>query len=105
MKVIAINSIKGGTGKSTLSIILVNALAGAGYKCLVIDADASNNSMSFHLYENPEIETIKQKNILDYRLSGCSLAGQYRTMLSKYQTASTYCMVMCGLMSFAAQTV
>jgi hypothetical protein len=32
MKTIAINSIKGGTGKSTLSVLLVNALTGAGYK-------------------------------------------------------------------------
>ena len=30
MKTIAINSIKGGTGKSTLAILLIKALTGAG---------------------------------------------------------------------------
>jgi chromosome partitioning protein len=49
MKTIAINSIKGGTGKSTLSILIINALVTAGFRCLVIDADASNNSLSFYL--------------------------------------------------------
>jgi chromosome partitioning protein len=65
MKTIAINSIKGGTGKSTLSILFINALIGAGYKCLVIDADASNNSMSFYLCENIPYETVKTKNIFN----------------------------------------
>jgi chromosome partitioning protein len=49
MKTIAINSIKGGTGKSTLSILLINALTKAGFRCLVIDADAGNNSLSFYI--------------------------------------------------------
>jgi chromosome partitioning protein len=70
MKTIAVNSIKGGTGKSTLAIVLVNALAEAGYKCLVIDADASNNSMSFHIHENPELEMIRQKNVFSVFMGG-----------------------------------
>jgi chromosome partitioning protein len=49
MKIIAANSTKGGTGKSTLTVLFVKALTGAGYRCLVIDADASNNSLSFYL--------------------------------------------------------
>jgi chromosome partitioning protein len=49
MKTIAINSIKGGTGKSTLSVLLVDALIGIGYWCWVIDADASN-SLSFYYW-------------------------------------------------------
>jgi chromosome partitioning protein len=49
MKTIAINSIKGGTGKSTLAVLFVNALVNSGYRCLAIDADASNNSFSFCL--------------------------------------------------------
>jgi chromosome partitioning protein len=49
MKTIAVNSIKGGTGKSTLCVLLINALTNAGFRCLVIDADASNNSLSFYL--------------------------------------------------------
>jgi chromosome partitioning protein len=49
MKTITINSIKGGTGKSTLSVLIINALVMAGFRCLVIDADASNNSLSYYL--------------------------------------------------------
>jgi chromosome partitioning protein len=59
MKTIAINSIKGGTGKSTLTVILLNALSSSGFRCLVIDADASNNSLSFYCLEN-EPSGIKQ---------------------------------------------
>jgi chromosome partitioning protein len=62
MKVIAINSIKGGTGKSTMSILFINALTKAGYKCLVIDADASNNSLSFFLTDG---KNIQEKTIFD----------------------------------------
>jgi chromosome partitioning protein len=60
MKTIAVNSIKGGTGKSTLSVLLVNALISAGFRCLVIDADAvvrkrtRNNSLSFYLDETAD---------------------------------------------------
>jgi chromosome partitioning protein len=49
MKTIAVNSIKGGTGKSTLCVLLINALTNAGFRCLAVDADASNNSLSFYL--------------------------------------------------------
>jgi chromosome partitioning protein len=51
MKTIAINSVKGGTGKSTLAVLIINALTMSGFRCLVIDADASNNSLSFALCE------------------------------------------------------
>ncbi|GHV90254.1 hypothetical protein AGMMS50268_07570 [Spirochaetia bacterium] len=57
MKIISVNSIKGGTGKTTLSILFINALTKAGYRCLVIDADASNNSLSSYLTDG----TISQK--------------------------------------------
>jgi chromosome partitioning protein len=53
MKTIAFNSIKGGTGKSTLSALFIKTLTGAGFRCLVIDADASNHSLSF-LLDNRE---------------------------------------------------
>jgi chromosome partitioning protein len=59
VKTIAINSIKGGTGKSSLSVIFVNALTGAGFRCLVIDADASNNSLSFYFSDN-ETQSLEQ---------------------------------------------
>jgi chromosome partitioning protein len=65
MKTIAINSIKGGTGKSTLSVLLINALVGSGYKCLVMDADASNNSLSFYLDDSTEFQAAQGKTIFN----------------------------------------
>ncbi|GHV74721.1 hypothetical protein AGMMS49940_20230 [Spirochaetia bacterium] len=59
MKTIAINSTKGGTGKSTLSVIFANALVNAGYKCLVIDTDASNSSASYYLDEGGSLRNGK----------------------------------------------
>jgi chromosome partitioning protein len=63
MKTIACNSIKGGTGKSTLSIILLNALSRTGYKCLAIDMDIANHSTSFYFNSGIAYETIFEKNI------------------------------------------
>ena len=59
MKTIAVNSIKGGSGKSTLAAVFINALSGAGFRCLAIDADASNNSLSFHFDYSGEDEENK----------------------------------------------
>lgn len=63
MKTIAVNSIKGGTGKTTLSIILLNALTGAGCKCLAVDTDVANNSLSFYYNSGIPYECIREKNI------------------------------------------
>jgi chromosome partitioning protein len=65
MKTIAINSIKGGTGKSTLAVLFINALASAGCQCLVIDADASNNSLSFYLNAAESLEAEQCKTIFN----------------------------------------
>jgi chromosome partitioning protein len=65
MKTLAINSIKGGTGKSTVAALMVNALSGAGYKYLAIDADASNHSLSFHLDTAPAGEMVQRKTVFD----------------------------------------
>jgi chromosome partitioning protein len=65
MKVITFHSIKGGSGKSTLSILFINALSGAGYKCLVIDADASNNSLSFYLDDSAGRDITQGRTIFD----------------------------------------
>ncbi|GHT63267.1 hypothetical protein FACS1894110_00670 [Spirochaetia bacterium] len=62
MKTIAINSIKGGTGKTTTAILFINALTKSGFQCLVIDADASNNSLSFYLNDG---EMNQKKSIFD----------------------------------------
>jgi chromosome partitioning protein len=63
MKTIAINSIKGGTGKSTLAILLINALTAAGFRCLVMDADSSNHSISFFLSDHETVNPIQDKTI------------------------------------------
>lgn len=60
MKVITFGSMKGGTGKSSTSILVANYLAAAGYKICVIDMDL-NNSCSF-TYLN-EQDATGQKNI------------------------------------------
>ena len=43
-------SIKGGTGKTNIVILLANSLATAGKKVVLIDTDL-NNSLSFHFTE------------------------------------------------------
>jgi len=63
MKTIAINSIKGGTGKSTLAILLIKALTGAGFRCLVMDADSSNHSLSFFLSDHETVNPVQDKTI------------------------------------------
>jgi chromosome partitioning protein len=65
MKTIAINSIKGGTGKSTLAVLLISALTKAGFRCLCIDADAGNHSLSFHLSDCNLYELHKGKTIFN----------------------------------------
>jgi chromosome partitioning protein len=42
-----------------------HALIGAGYKCLVIDADASNNSLSFYMDDSAGLEIIQGRTIFD----------------------------------------
>lgn len=59
-KVIAFASLKGGTGKSSSSILLANCLSASGKKVLVIDMDL-NNSCTFSYLENDQGKV--QKNI------------------------------------------
>lgn len=63
MKTIAVHSTKGGTGKSTLSVIILNALAGAGHTCLAVDTDMINHSLSFSFNAGVPYEKILEKNI------------------------------------------
>ena len=65
MKTIAVYSIKGGTGKSTLAALWTNALTGAGNRCLAVDADASNNSLSFFLDDSAATELDQGKSIFN----------------------------------------
>jgi chromosome partitioning protein len=48
-----------------LSVLFVNALTGADYRCLVIDTDASNNSLSFYLDDTTSLEILQGKSIFD----------------------------------------
>jgi chromosome partitioning protein len=63
MKTIAVNSVKGGTGKTTFALMFINALVTAGYKCLAIDADASNNSLSYYLNNNEQFGNEQGKTV------------------------------------------
>lgn len=48
-KIIAVVNQKGGTGKSTLSMLLAGALAEAGHKVMVADADPQNTALRWAL--------------------------------------------------------
>jgi chromosome partitioning protein len=48
MTVTTVSSFKGGTGKTTLAILLGNALAAAGRRVLVIDLDHQRNLTQYH---------------------------------------------------------
>ncbi len=62
MKVITIASLKGGVGKTTLSIFLSLALAKTKKRILALDLDHNNNLTDFFLRNEP-VETIQEKNI------------------------------------------
>jgi chromosome partitioning protein len=70
MKTIVFNSVKGGTGKSTLSALFVKTLTGAGFRCLVIDADASNHSLSFLLYDHEKGNVINDNTVFRLFMNG-----------------------------------
>jgi len=70
LKTISLLSSKGGTGKSTLSIILLNALSKMGYKCLGIDTDMVNHSLSFFYNKGVPFKDIFAKNIFHVMCGG-----------------------------------
>ncbi len=49
MKTICVSSIKGGSGKSSLCILVANYAAAAGYRVLVADLDIQNSASSYYL--------------------------------------------------------
>lgn len=63
MQVIGFNALKGGTGKSTLCVATLNLLSNSGFKCLAIDMDSVNHSLSFYYNVGIPFETIQKKNI------------------------------------------
>lgn len=60
--VVSLASIKGGTGKTHIAILLAKSLAAAGKKVALIDTDL-NNSLSYHFIEESEMEQTKALNI------------------------------------------
>ena len=75
MKVITFSSIKGGTGKTTTSILTANALAKEGYRVLAVDMDIQN-SLSFYYLNNPEVT--EEKNIA-FALHSSNIQGNILT--------------------------
>lgn len=63
MKTITFNACKGGTGKSTLSILTLNALTKQGSRVLAMDCDMINHSLSYYCNDNLNLETIQRKNV------------------------------------------
>lgn len=55
MKTIALSSFKGGTGKSTLTILLGDTYAAAGLKVLVVDLDHQQNTTNYHAVDRDAI--------------------------------------------------
>ena len=49
MRSICFSSIKGGTGKTSLCILVANYAAAAGYRVLVADLDIQNSTLSYYL--------------------------------------------------------
>lgn len=64
MNVITLSSLKGGVGKSSITIQLANCLGMAGKKVLVIDMDLNNSVSSYYLTDETK-ENIGSKNIAD----------------------------------------
>ncbi len=62
MKIITIASLKGGVGKTTVSVFLSHALANSKKKVLAIDIDHNNNLTDYFLRET-DIDTIQERNI------------------------------------------
>ena len=60
--VVSFASIKGGTGKTNIAILLAKCLAAAGKRVLLIDFDL-NNSLSFHFINEDEMEQTRGLNI------------------------------------------
>jgi chromosome partitioning protein len=61
-KLVSISSIKGGVGKTSLTVHLAVSLAYENYRVLVVDLDHNNNATDFFL-RNIDVSDIETKNI------------------------------------------
>lgn len=63
--IVAVSSIKGGVGKSSLVILLSNNLAARGYKVLVLDMDLNNTATIYYTVGIPNVQELwERKNIV-----------------------------------------
>lgn len=60
--VVSLGNIKGGVGKTNISILLANCCAAAGKRVLIADSDL-NNSLSFFYLDEEMIERTKKLNL------------------------------------------
>lgn len=63
MKIISTASIKGGTGKTTVLLLVSRAIASTGKKCLIIDLDVNNSASRAFMPQNVrEYDLMGKKN-------------------------------------------
>ena len=55
MRVVTFSSLKGGVGKSSLTIQTANCLGAADFKVLVIDMDLNNSVSSYYLDDETKV--------------------------------------------------
>ena len=60
--IVSFVSIKGGTGKTNISILLAKCIAAAGKRVLLIDSDL-NNSLSYHFLDEESQKKTKRLNV------------------------------------------
>jgi len=65
MKIITIASVKGGVGKTTLTINIGQVLADMGYQVLVVDHDSNNNLTDYFLLKE-DYESAKESNVYHF---------------------------------------
>ena len=77
MKTITFSAIKGGVGKSSLSILTANCLYRAGFKVLVIDMDIQNSTTFYHTPSEEELDKKSiAKALTDNDLKGNIIKGE-----------------------------
>jgi chromosome partitioning protein len=61
--VVSLSSIKGGVGKTNITILLANCLASAGKRVLLIESDLNNSLSFYYLGDTVMLEETKKRNI------------------------------------------